>query len=151
MCNFLSGVVTRERHPEIRCGSLCHHERTVEYLGLIPEQYREWEWTKDDDGASLVVRAAPGENPAVLKSAILAKFPNRKACLAECLRQVLSLETADISGSPLTELKADSAKTVYASGCTALTELKADSAEYVDASGCTALTELKADSAEIYR
>ena len=35
-------------------------------------------------------------------------------------------------------------KTVYASGCTALTELKADAAEYVDASGCDPKLVIKA-------
>jgi post-segregation antitoxin (ccd killing protein) len=48
----------------------------------------------------------------------------------------------------LTELKADAADYIDASGCTALTELKADAADYIDASGCTALTELKADAAD---
>ena len=43
-------------------------------------------------------------------------------------------------------------KTVYASGCTALTELKADAAEYVDASGCNPKLVIKAKrGAAIYR
>jgi hypothetical protein len=41
---------------------------------------------------------------------------------------------------------------VYASGCTALTELKADAAEYVDASGCNPKLKIKAKKgATIYR
>ena len=43
-------------------------------------------------------------------------------------------------------------KTVYASGCTALTELKADAAEYVDASGCSPKLVIKAPkTVRIYR
>ena len=117
MCNFLSGVITNEREPRVLCANLLHHEKTIEAFGLKPETYREWEWTHDDDGASLVVRAAPQENANVLKSAILAKYPHRAACLGECIRQ-LQLQ-----------------KTVDASGCTGLTKLDAPNAEYVDARG----------------
>ena len=148
MCNFLSGVITREKEPRILCGSLLHHERTVAAFLLKPEQYREWEWTNDDDGKSLVVRAAPGENPNVLKSAILAKFPTRRTCLAYCIQLLQTLENADVSESPVTVFVSENAKTIDARGCTALTELKAENAKTIDASGCTALTELKAENAE---
>jgi len=88
MCEFLSGVVTIERYPRVLCADLRHHERTVKAFGLKPETYREWEWTEDDDGASLTVRAALGENPSVLKSAILAKYPTREEALNACIAQV---------------------------------------------------------------
>ena len=88
MCNFLSGVITREKSPRIFCRDLLHHENTVAAVGLQPEEYREWEWTQEDSGATLTVRAAPGENPNVLRSAILARYPRRVDLLSECLRQV---------------------------------------------------------------
>jgi len=88
MCEFLSGVVTIERYPRVLCADLRHHEDTVAAFGLKPETYREWEWLEDDDGASLTVRAAPGENPNVLKSAILAKYPTREEALNACIAQV---------------------------------------------------------------
>jgi hypothetical protein len=81
--------VTIEKNPRVLCADLLHHERTVEKLKLKPETYREWEWTRDDDGTTLAVRAAPGENPSVLKSAILAKFASRLECLNECIRQIV--------------------------------------------------------------
>ena len=104
MCNFLSGVVTAERHPRVLCVDLHHHDATVDYFRLEPETYREWEWTREDSGESLDVRAAPGENPSVLKSAILAKYPSRLDCLNECIQQIAehggslylsSIESAD--------------------------------------------------------
>jgi hypothetical protein len=52
----------------------------------------------------------------------------------------------------LTELKADAADYIDASGCTALTELKADAADYIDASGCNPNLKIKSRrGATIYR
>jgi len=102
MCEFLSGVVTMERYPRILCADLRHHERTVEAFGLKPETYREWEWIEDDDGASLMVRAIPDENPNVLKSAILAKYPTREKVLNACIAQALERGgSLDLSGRAL--------------------------------------------------
>jgi len=43
-------------------------------------------------------------------------------------------------------------KTIYARGCTALTELKADAADYIDASGCNPNLKIKSRrGATIYR
>jgi hypothetical protein len=50
VCNFLSGVVTTERHPKVLCGDLLRHEVTVQLYKLKPETYREWEWPLDDAG-----------------------------------------------------------------------------------------------------
>jgi hypothetical protein len=86
MCNFLSGVVTLERHPRVLCADLRHHEETVARYSLLPEQYREWECTLPDLD-DLTVRAAPGENPNVLKSAILAKYDSFHELLNECINQ----------------------------------------------------------------
>jgi len=102
MCEFLSGVVTIERCPRVLCADLWHHERTVEAFGLKPETYREWEWLEDDDGTSLTVRAAPGENPNILKSAILAKYPTREEALNACIAQALEKrDWLDLSGCTL--------------------------------------------------
>ena len=105
MCNFLSGVVTLEREPRVLCGDLHHHERTVEIYHLIPETYREFEWTLDDEGRSLSVRAAPGENPAVLKAAILARFRTRAEMLDSAIRQIQDLGgNLDLRGTQITQL-----------------------------------------------
>jgi hypothetical protein len=119
MCNFLSFVVTIEANPRILCASLLHHKRTVEFLGLKPETYREAKWTSDDDGKSLAVRAAPGENANVLKSAVLALYPNRAACFAECLRQFKeSTGMLDCSNcESLTSVEAPKATTLYCYNC----------------------------------
>ena len=104
MCNFLSGIVTLEKYPRILCANLLHHEITVDAFKLKPEQYREWEWTSDDDGWSLRVRAAPGENANELKSAILAKYPNRSACLMVCIIQIIARKRKNINLEGLTSV-----------------------------------------------
>jgi hypothetical protein len=108
MSNFLSGVVTLEKHPRVLCTNLLHHGGTVETLQLKPETYREWEWTRDDDGETLNVRAVNGENPNVLKSAILAKFPSRQECLMDCIRQIgrIKNSTLDLRGTAVKKLPA---------------------------------------------
>jgi hypothetical protein len=123
MCNFLSGVVTIERYPKVLCADLLFHEKTISLLDLKAKTYREWEWTRDDDGKSLKVRVVNGENPNDLKSAILAKFPNRAKCLAYCIKQVLKQKKVRITRD-----------------CTGLTKLDAPNAEYVYANGCIGLT-----------
>jgi Leucine-rich repeat (LRR) protein len=157
MCNFLSGVVTIEPHPRVLCGHLLHHEKTVELYKLVPETYREFEWLAEDAGESLTVRAAPGENPNVLKSAILASFPNRQACFLDCIRQVVAandgalyasgtplqslgdmpaLEYLDANGTPLQSLgDMPALKTLYASGTQLQSLGDMPALEYLYASG----------------
>ena len=88
MCNFLSGLVTLEKHPKVLCLDLKSHDETIRFLGIKPETYREWEWTREDTGDSLDVRCLPDEDRNTLKSAILAKFPRRIDCINECIRQM---------------------------------------------------------------
>ena len=106
MCNFLSFVVTLEKNPRILCADLRHHEKTVECLGLKPETYREAEWLAEDDGKSLTVRAAPGENPNILKSAVLALYPTRATCLDEFIMQIgkAKVSTLDLRGTAVKTL-----------------------------------------------
>jgi len=160
MCNFLSFVVVTKKQiallsgdiafeGDILCASLLHHEKTVEYLGLQLETYREAEWTSDDDGASLSVRAAPGENANVLKSAILAKYPNRTACFAECLRQFkVSTGKLDCSNcESLTAIEAPKATTLSCYNCKSLTAIEAPKATTLSCYNCKSLTAIEAPKA----
>ena len=89
MCNFLSGLVTIEKHPKILCQDLVSHDKTITALSLKPETYREWEWTSEDTGDSLDVRVLKEEDANEFKSAILARFPTRKDAIIECIRQMV--------------------------------------------------------------
>ena len=123
MCNFLSGLVTIEKHPKILCQDLLHHEKTVNALSLKPETYREWEWTSEDTGDSLDVRVLKGEDANEFKSAILAQFPTRKDAINECIRQMAEGGRNcdyDISGCDLTGLTLPTSigDSLDLSGCT---------------------------------
>jgi hypothetical protein len=152
MCNFLSGVVTIEKYPRVLCANLLHHEKTIELLKLTPETYREWEWTADDEGESLKVRHIAGENPNVLKSAILAKFNSRNECLTDCIRQLVLASNKshmlDISNTPVTAIPdAPNATTLYARYCRSLTKINAPNATTLYASCCDLLTNIDAPNA----
>ena len=160
MCNFLSFVVVTAKQVtlssgdiahegDILCASLLHHEKTVEYLGLKPETYREAEWLEDDDGKTLTVRTAPGERESVFLSAVLAKYPNRKSCFAECLRQFKeSTGKLDCSNcSALTAIDAPKATTLDCSNCSALTAIDAPKATALYCYNCSALTAIDAPKA----
>ena len=88
MSQFLSAIVTIAKHPKVLCLDLKSHDRTIELLKRKEGTYHEFEWSRDDDGDSLDVRCFPDEDRNNFKAAILAKFPNRRACLVECLRQM---------------------------------------------------------------
>src|SRR5512146_289372 len=125
MCNFLSGVITIPDH-RILCGDLLHHEKTVSAYKLNPETYREWEWTADDSGESLIVRVAE-EDSSWLKTQILTSYPSRSELLLECIRQVANV------GCDL-----------YLDGCTGLKALPENLkvGGYLSLGGCTGLTAL---------
>jgi len=153
MCDFLSFVVTIEKNPRILCASLLHHEKTIEYLALKLETYREAEWTEDDDGRSLTVRAAPGENANVLKSAVLAAYPTRVKCLQECLRQFKeSTGRLDCSNcESLTSVEAPKATRLDCSNCESLTSVEAPKATKLYCYNCESLTSVEAPKAtELY-
>ena len=90
MCNFLSGIIALDP-LRMLCTDLLHHEVTVANAGLKPEQYREWEWTKEDCGESLKIRMPPSRTDAELRVWMLAQFPRRAACLLECVRQTVAV------------------------------------------------------------
>jgi hypothetical protein len=102
MCNFLSGLVTLEKHPKVLCRDLVSHDETVRILGIKPETYREWEWTQEDAGESLTVRVMPGEDATVLASAILAQFPRRIDCLNDCIKQMVESGIKELALPSLT-------------------------------------------------
>jgi hypothetical protein len=88
MCQFLSALVTIAKHPKVLCLDLKSHDATIATLGIKEETYREFEWTRDDDGDSLDIRCLPQEDRNNFKAAILAQFPTRRDCLIECIRQI---------------------------------------------------------------
>jgi len=88
MCQFLSAIVTIEKHPKVLCLDLKNHNETIQLLNRKAETYREFEWTREDSGESLDIRCLPEEDRSEFKSAILAQFPTRKDCLIECIRQM---------------------------------------------------------------
>ena len=88
MCKFLSGLVTIAKHPKVLCLDLKSHDATIAALGIKEETYREFEWTREDDGDSLGVRCLPDEDRNNFKAAILAQFPTRHDCINECIRQM---------------------------------------------------------------
>ena len=88
MCQSLSALVTIAKHPKVLCLDLKSHDKTIAALGIKEETYREFEWTRDDNGESLDVRCLPQEDRNNFKAAILAQFPTRRDCLIECLRQM---------------------------------------------------------------
>jgi hypothetical protein len=105
MCQFLSGLVTISRHPKVLCLDLKSHDKSIAALGIKEETYREFEWTREDDGDSLDVRCLPDEDQNDFKAAILAKFPTRRDCLIECIRQMAASERNldyDLRGCDLT-------------------------------------------------
>ena len=88
MCEFLSGLVTIEKHPKILCLNLTSHDETIRLLKIQPETYREWEWTREDGGDSLDVRVLANEDRAEFWSAIVAQYPRRIDAINECIRQM---------------------------------------------------------------
>jgi hypothetical protein len=79
MCNFLSGVVTRDER--LLFGNLQNHAGIETGWGLAPGEYREFEWTEDDP-STLTVRTEVGEDNAWWKSIIVAKHATRESLLA---------------------------------------------------------------------
>ena len=102
MCELVSFFVTTDERI-LTTGNLHSHER-VDIVGLAPGEYREAEWTKDDEGESLVVRTEPNDahNEAWYKSLVLARCKTRN----------------DLVNFLTASKEFRGAATVYASGCT---------------------------------
>ena len=149
MCDFLSGLVNLDCDQELKIWArdLRSHSTTAEYFKLKPDTYREWEWTEDDDGGSLVVRTTEGDHDTNwYRACILAKYPNRAAMLDYCLSVT---EATYINLSRCTGLKSvpafPEATTIALSGCTGLKSVPAfPKATYINLSGCTGLKSVPA-------
>jgi hypothetical protein len=82
MCEFVSFIVTTD--GRILAGSLSSHEGIAAGYGIAPGDYREAEWTRDDDGASLVIRLEPVEDREAeieWREKVFRRFTTRKALL----------------------------------------------------------------------
>ena len=98
MCEFVSFAVTEGPEPRFVCGTrLNSHEGiSAENHGL--RRYREAEWTKDDSGASLVVRVEAGEDPHEWANKVLSAFADRLSLILYLVNQIGKRKTADLSG-----------------------------------------------------
>ncbi len=89
MCDFLSVLINPDcdKHLKIYPGDLKSHSNGAEIHKLKPGQYREVEWTADDE-KSLSVRCLPDDGDHSenwYRACILAKFPTRKKLIHHCL------------------------------------------------------------------
>ncbi|MHB8096025.1 MAG: hypothetical protein ACYDEI_00005, partial [Erysipelotrichaceae bacterium] len=92
MCDFVSGII-REKDEEILIYDFKSHFETASFFGLKGEEYREFEWTGEDED-SLIVRVKNNsdiplrplntsnkneifKNENWYRSIILSKFPKR--------------------------------------------------------------------------
>jgi hypothetical protein len=77
MCDFVSGII-REKDEAILFYDMVSHCKTASHFKLSGEEYREFEWTKDDPD-SLVVRVPEGhtKNENWYRSIILAQYKTR--------------------------------------------------------------------------
>ena len=82
MCQFLSGVIAKDGQ-KLYFGRLNSHMGIEEGHSLKPDSYREFEWTKDDDGNSLVVRTSDMDkhDNDWYREKILSKYQTRKDLL----------------------------------------------------------------------
>ena len=90
MCEFLSGWINVEtEQPEV--ADLQCHSTAQERFGWKGKEIlkrREWEWTEDDDGKSLVVRTSPDDPAGMadnLRAALLVRWPTRQDAIRECI------------------------------------------------------------------
>ena len=83
MCHFLSGVIDKATGQKLYFGQLNSHSGIEAGHSLKPDSYREFEWTEDDDGDSLVVRVSDMDihDENWYKDKILSKYPTRKDLL----------------------------------------------------------------------
>jgi hypothetical protein len=88
MCEFLSGVITRQNHPggegRLYFGSLTSHSGIEKEFGLRPDTYREFEWTGNAE-RGLTVLVAKGESEQYYRAMILADYPTRDALVEAIL------------------------------------------------------------------
>ena len=110
MCEFISVSVNPDCDKKLKiwaAGNFTSHSETAKIHRLKPDTYREVEWTKEDDGASLVVRTIPKEDhePNWYKACILAEFPTRTDLISWCLENNLTVGShLDLGGTKITKL-----------------------------------------------
>lgn len=95
MCEFVSFIVCAD--GRLLTGNRMLHEGIARAYGLKPGTYREAEWTRDDDGASLVVCCGIGatEDQCIeWRQKVLRVYPTRKA-LRHGLRDGRSVNSLD--------------------------------------------------------
>jgi hypothetical protein len=80
MCEYVSFRV--DKRGTIYMGDMYSHDGIEAGFDLKPEQTMEGEWTGEEHD-SLSVRVPPGESDAPYMSAIMARWPNRTAFLAD--------------------------------------------------------------------
>ena len=83
MCHYLSGAIDADpaNVRAVYVGDLHSHEGIEAGWNLVPGQYREFEWTADDDGKTLTVRVEHGEDSSAYRAAILSMWPTRAVML----------------------------------------------------------------------
>jgi hypothetical protein len=95
MCEFVSFIVCAD--GRLLTGNRMLHEGIARAYGLAPGTYREAEWTRDDDGASLVVCLGATEDQCIereWRQKVLRVYPTRKA-LRQGLRDGRSVNALD--------------------------------------------------------
>ena len=82
MCQFLSGAIAKGGQ-KLYFGLLNSHNGIEDGHNLKPDSYREFEWTKDDDGESLEVRTSNMDkhDSEWYKEKILSKYQTRQDLL----------------------------------------------------------------------
>jgi hypothetical protein len=80
MCHLLSGAIDKATGTKYYFGKLDSHSGIESGHSLKPDSYREFEWTKDDNGESLEVRTGPMDkhDSEWYKEKILSRFPSRQ-------------------------------------------------------------------------
>ena len=80
---MLSGVIDKATGQKLYFGQLNSHSGIEVGHSLKPDSYREFEWTEDDDGDSLVVRVSDMDkhDSEWYKEKILSKYPTRSDLL----------------------------------------------------------------------
>ena len=79
-----------------KIADLRSHSETRRLMGWTTADLadrREWEWSDDDGGESLVVRTCPDDPEAMalnLRAALLVRWPTRADAIIECVSLVMS-------------------------------------------------------------
>ena len=111
MCELLSGWIN-VKTEEVAIVDLRSHSETAKLLkwdAATIAAHREWEWLRDDDGASLAVRHQPDDppdRPKMLRACILALWKTRTEAIYGCIELAAKAGATriDVSNAGLTSL-----------------------------------------------